>query len=177
MNKDLTKEENSSQSVYVGPDNSATVTCPHCKIRYKVDVGKVTAPRRTAKLKCKCEHAFSVFFECREHPRRDLDGKGYYRTIKQVHVRGQYRTVPASKGFADMLLRNISRSGIGFVVPTGHELDIGNEVEVMFTLDDEDQTRLERTAVVRRLGEGNYVGCEFMDVGHFDKATGFYVVT
>jgi hypothetical protein len=30
---------------------------------------------------------------------------------------------------------------------------------------------------VRRLAEGNYLGCEFTDVGHFDEATGFYVVT
>jgi hypothetical protein len=30
---------------------------------------------------------------------------------------------------------------------------------------------------VRRIAEGNYLGCEFMDVGHFDKATGFYVTT
>jgi predicted Zn finger-like uncharacterized protein len=177
MKKDLTKEENTSQSVYVGPDNSATVTCPHCGIRYKVNAGKVTTRGRSSKLRCKCDGSFSIFFEYRENPRRDLDGKGYYRTIKEVHVRGQYRTVPTSEGFTDMLLRNISRSGIGFVVPTGHELDVGNEVEVMFTLDDEDQTRLERTAVVRRLAEGNYVGCEFMDVGHFDEATGFYVIT
>ena len=44
-------------------------------------------------------------------------------------------------------------------------------------LTDEDQTRMERNAMVRRLAEGSYVGCEFMDVGHFDKTTGFYVIT
>lgn len=177
METDLTDEENSAQTVYVGPNNSATVTCPHCGIRYKVNAGKVKTRGLNSKLRCKCKGSFSVFFEYREHPRRDLDGKGYYRTIKQVHVRGQYRAVPASGGFVDILLRNISRSGIGFVVPTGHNLSVGNEVEVMFTLDDEDQTRIERNAMVRRLAEGNYVGCEFMDIGHFDKATGFYVIT
>jgi predicted Zn finger-like uncharacterized protein len=173
----LRREEENSQSVFVGPDRSATVTCPHCGVRYKVNADKVTARGRSAKLRCKCKGRFSVFFEYRENPRRDLDGKGYYRTIQEVHVRGQYRTVPTSEGFTDMLLRNISRSGIGFVVPTGHELSVGMEVEVMFILDDEDQTRMERNAVVRRLAQGNYVGCEFMDVGHFDKATGFYVIT
>ena len=75
-----------------------------------------------------------------------------------------------------MLLRNISRSGIGFVVPTGHELNIGDKVEVMFTLDDEDQSRIERSAVVRRIAEGNYLGCEFTDFGHVDKDTGFYLM-
>jgi len=177
MKTDLTKETGSPQAVYVDSHNSATVICPHCRIRYKVNAGKVTTRGRSSKLRCKCKHAFSVFFEYREHPRRDLDGEGYYRTIKEVHVRGQYRTLPTSEGFTDMLVRNISRSGIGFVVPTGHELNIGDKVEVMFTLDDADQTRIERSAVVRRLAEGNYIGCEFMDVGHFDEATGFYVIT
>ncbi len=174
MKTDLTNEK---QAVYVGSDNSATVTCPYCRIRYKVNAGKVTTRGRSSKLRCKCERSFSVFFEYRENPRRDLHGKGYYRTVKEVHVRGQYRTLPTSEGLTDMLVRNISRSGIGFVVPTGHELDIGDKVEVMFTLDDADQSRIERSAVVRRIAEGNYLGCEFMDVGHFDKATGFYVTT
>jgi hypothetical protein len=177
MTTDLNKEEDDAQAVYVGPDNSATVSCPHCGIRYKVNAGKVTTRGRSAKLRCKCEGSFSVFFEYRENPRRDLDGKGYFRTIKEVHVRGQYRAVPTAEGFTDMLLRNISRSGIGFVVPTGHNLSVGSEVEIMFTLDDADQTRMERNAVVRRLAEGNYVGCEFMDIGHFDKTTGFYIIT
>lgn len=177
MKMDLTNEKDSTQAVFVGSDNSATVTCPHCGMRYRVNTAKVTTRGRSSKLRCKCKGSFSVFFEYRENPRRDLDGKGYYRTIKEVHVRGQYRTMPTSGGLTDMLLRNISRSGIGFIVPTGHELTIGNEVEVMFTLDDADQTRIERSAVVRRLAEGNYVGCEFMDVGHFDEATGFYVIT
>jgi predicted Zn finger-like uncharacterized protein len=177
MKTDLPREKDSCQAVYVGSDNSATVTCPYCGTRYRVNTRKVTTRGRSSKLRCKCERSFSVFFEYRENPRRDLDGKGYYRTIKEVHVRGQYRTLPTSEGFTDMLLRNISRSGIGFVVPTGHELNVGDKVEVMFTLDDADQTRIERSAVVRRLAEGSYIGCEFMDVGHFDKATGFYVIT
>jgi len=174
MKTDPTKEK---QAVYVGSDNSATVTCPHCKTRYKVNAGKVTTRGRSSKLKCKCERSFSVFFEYRENPRRDLHVKGYYRTIKEVHVRGQYRTVPTAKGFTEMIVRDISRNGIGFVVQAGHELKIGDKVEVMFTLDDLDQSRTERTAVVRRIAEGNYIGCEFMDVGDFDEATGFYVIT
>jgi hypothetical protein len=76
-----------------------------------------------------------------------------------------------------MLVKNISRTGIGFVVPSGHELEVGDSVELMFRLDDEERSHVERTAVVRRVVEGDYVGCEFTDIGHVDKATGFYVMT
>ena len=57
------------------------------------------------------------------------------------------------------------------------KLEVGDKVELMFRLDDEERSHVERTAVVRRVVEGNYVGCEFMDIGHLDTATGFYLMT
>jgi len=128
-------------------------------------------------LRCKCGHRFSVFFEFRENPRRELYVDGHYRTIKEVYVRSTVRSVPTSEGFVRVLVQNISRTGIGFVVPIGHELKVGDRVEVMFTLDDAKGSRIERTAAVRWIAEGNYLGCEFTDFGHVDRATGFYVMT
>ena len=178
MNDDPTKEDTGRQEVFVGSDNTATVTCPHCRARYKLNAGKMEPRGRTFKLKCKCGDGYSVFFEFRENPRRPLDVKGFYRKVKEVHVRGTIRTVPASEGGLDkMQVKNISRTGIGFVVPTGHGLKVGDKIEMMFTLDDVDGSRMERTAVVRRLAGDDYIGCEFMDVGHFDDTTGFYVIT
>ena len=76
-----------------------------------------------------------------------------------------------------MQVKNISRTGIGFVVPTEHNLKVGDRIEVMFKLDDTESTRMERTAIVRRVVEENYLGCEFTDIGHIDKDTGFYVMS
>jgi hypothetical protein len=145
-------------------------------MRYKVNAGKVTTRGCNSKVRCKCKHSFSVFFEFRENPRRELHVKGFYRLIKEIHVRGHSRATPTSERLNAMLVKNISRTGIGFVVPNGHELKVGDTVELMFTLDDAERSRVERTAVVRRLAEENYLGCEFTDVGHFDEATGFYVI-
>ncbi|MBW2565647.1 MAG: PilZ domain-containing protein [Deltaproteobacteria bacterium] len=166
-----------SQVVYVRQDNSATVTCPHCGVRYKVNAGKVTTCGRRCKLRCKCGHRCSVFFEFRENPRRELYVDGYYRPIREVYIRGAARTGPTSESLVLVLVQNISRTGIGFVVATGHELKVGDRLEIMFTLDDPEQSRVEREGVVRRLAEDNYLGCEFTDFGHVDRATGFYVMT
>lgn len=76
-----------------------------------------------------------------------------------------------------MQVKDISRTGIGFVIPTGHSFRPGDKLELVFALDDEEHSRIERTAFVRRLAEGNYLGCEFTDIGHLDTATGFYVMT
>jgi hypothetical protein len=131
-----------------------------------------------SKLRCKCGKGYSAFFEFRENERRMLLVDGFYRKVKEVHVRGTMRAVPASRGGLDkMEVRNISRNGIGFLVRTGHDLKVDDKIEVMFKLDDEEGTRIERTAVVRRLAEDNYVGCQFMDVGHFDPVTGLYITT
>lgn len=178
MNEDRTKKDTGCQKVQVGADNTATVACPHCGLCYKVNALKVEPRGRSYRLKCKCGDGYSAFFEFRENPRRALHVKGFYRKVKEVYVRGTARTVPASEGGLDkMQVKNVSRTGIGFVVPTGHGLKVGDNIEVMFTLDDAEGSRMERTAVVRRVSGEDYVGCQFMDVGHFDEATGFYVIT
>lgn len=177
MKTNQTEKNGSCQAVNVRQDNSAIVTCPHCEIRYTVNAGKVKARGHTSKIKCKCGDSFSVFFEFRENPRRELYVDGYYRPIKEVYVRGAPRTAPISAGFVRVLVQNISRTGIGFVVPAGHELRVDDRVEIMFTLDDPEGSKIERTAVVRRLSEENYLGCEFTDFGHVDKDTGFFVMT
>jgi acetone carboxylase gamma subunit len=166
-----------SQIVYVKQDNAATVICPKCGIRYTVDAGKVTTRGRKSKLRCKCGESFSVFFEYRENPRRELYVDGYYRPIKEVYVRITVRSALASEDLVLVQVQNISRTGIGFVVPTGHDLKVGDRVEVMFTLDDTEGSHVERTAAVRWIDEGHYLGCEFTDFGHVDSATGFYVMT
>ena len=171
------KKHSSYKEVHVRRDNSAVVICPQCRIRCNVDAGKVTTRGRRFKLRCKCGHKFSVCFEFREFSRREHCVEGYYRTIRQVYVRSTTRPMHESRSFVRMLVKNISRTGIGFVVPTGHELEVGDTVEVMFTLDDTKRSHIERTAVVQRVVEGNYVGCEFTDIGHVDKGTGFYLMT
>ncbi len=177
MKKNQTEKNGSCQAVNVRQDNSAIVICPHCEIRYTVNAGKVKTRGRTSKIKCKCGQSFSVFFEFRENPRRELYVNGYYRPIKEVYVRGTARTAPTSEGFVQVLVQNISRTGIGFVVPAGHEVKVGDRIEIMFTLDDAEGSQIERTAIVRRLAEENYLGCEFTDFGHVDKDTGFFVMT
>ena len=176
MKKDLTEKESNRQLVHVRQENSGTLICPHCETSYRVDAGQVKT-RGELKVKCKCGHVFPVFCELRENPRRELSVKGYYRRIEEVHVRGSLRRAAGSDGFSNMIVINISRNGIGFVAATGHKLEVGDKVEVMFTLDDVQSTRMERTAIVRRVAEGNYIGCEFTDIGHIDKDTGFLVMS
>ena len=177
MKTNQTEKNGSCQAVNVRQDNSAMVICPDCEVRYTVNAGKVTTRGRKSKLKCKCGHTFSVFFEFRENPRRELYVDGYYRPIREVYVRGAARTAPTSEGLVRVLVQNISRTGIGFVVPAGHEVKVGDRIEIMFTLDDAEGSQIERTAIVRRLAEENYLGCEFTDFGHVDKDTGFFVMT
>lgn len=177
MKEDKTRKDRGGQQVAVEPDNSAIVTCPNCRVRYTVNAAAVTTRGRTSRLRCKCGHAFSIFFEFRETPRRQHVVKGYYRLFREFYVRGGTRTLRTSENFREMLVKDISRSGIGFKTATLHGLNIGERIEVMFTLDDLQETHIERKATVRRVAEGNYLGCEFTDLGYVDKDTGFFVMT
>jgi hypothetical protein len=169
-------KETECQKVGVRRDNTAIVFCERCGTRYKVNAGKVKRGGRKSRVKCKQGHSFLVFFEFRENRRRAFFDEGFYRPIKEVVLRGEHRKLPIAEKFEKMHIKNISRTGIGFVIPDGHELKPGDKIEVMFKADDENRSRMERTAIVRRLAEENYLGCEFTDIGCVDKTTGFLLM-
>ena len=175
MKKDLTEKEGNRQLVYVTQEKSGTLICPHCETSYGVDAEEMKTRGRDLKVRCKCGHIFAVFFEFRDTLRRGLSVSGDYRRLEEGHVRGRGRPISGSDGVGKMIVKNISRNGIGFVVPTGHKLEVGDKVQMVFKLDDVESTQMERTAIVQRVAEGNYIGCAFTDIGHIETDTGFFI--
>ena len=62
-----------------------------------------------------------------------------------------------------MLVKDVSPSGIGFTTLTTHSLKEGDKVKVKFSKGSGPASEVEKTAVVRRMDKGSYVGCEFAD--------------
>ena len=138
--------------------------CPHCGFSRSVNAAKFKDRRDPVKIRCKCQSAFSVFFEFRRA----------YR--KETHLRGKYSKLPVCEEWGRMVVKNISLTGIGFATFTMPNLKKGDEGTVKFTLDDKRRSDVEKDAVVRVVKD-NYLGCEFMEpVGFQDKALGFYLM-
>ena len=74
-----------------------------------------------------------------------------------------------------MFIQDLSLSGIGFKTVNGCNLQCGDIVKLMFTLDDTQATVVEKKAVIIHANEKK-VGCEFTNSKITDDVLGRYLV-
>lgn len=152
------------QNVYVGLDGNAVVKCPNCKAVKNFAVDKFRDSKHTLNVKCGCQQTFPV----------NLDFRKFFR--KQTKLTGDYLLLPKKIHHGRMMVVNISKVGLGLQILGNHELLVGQELQVSFTLDDDGGSLLVRKVVIRLISE-NYLGCEFVDDVSHDKVLGFYLMT
>jgi len=145
-----------TERAYVNPgDNTVVLKCPHCgtaKIRH---VGKFKGSKRRVKVRCSCGAVFSVSFDFRKTPRRETHREGYYTKL------------PEARAWRKMLATDVSITDMGFTALGKHDLKIGDELKVRFTLDDHRCSKIEKKAIVRRVKD-RHIGCEFVASLAFD---------
>jgi hypothetical protein len=151
------------QNVYVGPNNTAQIQCPNCGISKTLDVAKFKGRKDPLKLQCKCKSSALVFLEFRKGFRKKTNLEGVYTTLTRDDKGGR------------IFVQNLSKKGIGFTTFSNHKLSQGDEIKVVFTLDDQKKSKVEKHAVVRNT-ESNYVGCEFTGKDDHDKNLAFYLM-
>ncbi|MDY6987106.1 MAG: PilZ domain-containing protein [Thermodesulfobacteriota bacterium] len=152
------------QKVYVNPDNTAVVKCPHCDTTKVVHVGKFKGPKRRLKIRCTCNASLPVTFEFRKAYRKETSLQGFYAKAPPAQAPGKIE------------VKDISMTGIRFVTASPHTLRKGDEVIVRFTLDDRKRSKIEKKAVVRWIKERS-VGCRFSESVQYDKVFGFYLMS
>jgi hypothetical protein len=155
-----------TQKVYVGEDNKAALLCPHCGSSKTVDAAKYQDRKDPLEVKCACDSTFQVVFEFR---------KAFRKTTNLV---GHYCTLPRCKGWHEMIVENISPTGLGFKTLAAHGLKEGDQVRAKFRLDDGKRSLVDKDLIVREIRD-QQVGCQFassLQHGTSDKALGFYLM-
>ena len=151
------------QIVYVGPNDTALLKCLNCGISKTLDVGKFKGRKDPLKLQCKCKSSARIFLEFRKGFRKKTNLEGVYTVLTRDDEGGR------------IVVQNISKKGIGFTTFSNHKLSEKDEIQVVFTLDNQKKSRIEKHAIVRNT-EGNYVGCEFTGKNYHDTDLGFYLM-
>jgi hypothetical protein len=148
---------------FVRGNNTATIICPTCNTVKHISAEPYRHKKHAIKVRCRCGKIFTVLLDFRRH----------YR--KLTNLPGTYSITTAEKaGGGVAYIRNISRSGIGFTVSGRHHMEKGLRVMLEFHLNDRNQTKLRKEAVIRSINE-NYIGCQFPQHDPFEKALGFYL--
>ena len=142
--------------VFVNEDDKALLLCPHCGTRRTVNVAQFKNRKTPLRVKCLCRSAFNVQLECRRGSRKDTYSQGYYRKL------------PEDKEWGKILIRNVSRLGIGFVTLTTHNVKSGDQIRITLTSDNVDQGDIDKEATVRFVKD-KYLGCEFAEPLHLEE--------
>ena len=147
---------------FVKTNNTASIRCPSCALVKNIPVGKFRNSQHTLKTRCQCDTVFMVSLDFRKH----------YR--KPTNIDGVYTAIGGHGGGGQMQIDNISRSGVGFSLPEGHRMTVGQKVLLIFKIDDKKQTELTKKVIIRRI-HNNSFGCEFANMNQVGKDLGFFL--
>ncbi len=151
------------QKAFVKTNDTASIRCPKCDLGKNIAVGRFRDVKHTLKTRCRCGCHFMVALDFRKHYRKPTKLPGFYTL-----------TSPPTNGEGKMQVRNISRSGVGFSVSGVHNITVGQQAVLNFTLDNKKQTKLVKKVVIRAIRD-NFIGCEFLDQTQIGKDLGFYL--
>jgi hypothetical protein len=146
---------------FVSENGLAAITCPNCGLTKQVPVADYCGKQNTIKVRCRCQQTFTTELEFRQYHRKPTDLSGIYDVVSDT-------------GGGRAVIKDLSRNGIGFMVSGIHNVKVGHNILIDFSLDDQKQTKLRKKAVVRSVSK-NRIGCEFKKDQAFEKDLGFYL--
>ena len=148
MREDEIMSDANSRKIHVRYNDTAVISCPHCSGQKTMPVGSYRGSKTRVKIKCECKNIFTVNLEFRKNVRKKTNLSGEFTNHSQNNIRG------------DIVVRDLSMSGLKFVSMDIDKFMNGDEMTVLFKLDIADGATIKKQAIVRNIHE-NAVGCEF----------------
>lgn len=163
MVKDKIMPESKVPKTYVRPDNTAVLTCPHCKYQKVILANKFKGHNHKLKVKCLCQNVFMVVIEFRK------------RVRKKTFLRGTYINHSQKDSGGYLVIENISVTGVAISNVDVNKFKVGDELSLEFALDDEYGTEIKKEAIVRSVRQSN-IGCDFeKPEDDFGSKLGYYI--
>ncbi len=152
--------------IYVRPDDTAVISCPHCGRQKTVPVSSYKGSKSRVKIKCGCKNVFTVDLEFRKKVRKKTNLPGKFTNHSQKNSRG------------DIIVTNLSMDVLEFATMDIDKFKNGDEISVSFKLDNADRTTIKKEVIVRNIRE-NTVGCEFEKSSQYapDGSLGYYIMS
>jgi len=149
------------EKVYVDYTNQVKIICPKCGLEKNKNVFKFKDTHKGLKAKCKCGEVF----------RFTLDFRKYFR--KNVRLAGEY-FVQEKDEKGEILIEDISMTGINFAILKPHNFYKNDTVELKFTLDNPMKTRVQKLVKIIWTID-HTVGARFNDPKSIERDFDFYL--
>jgi hypothetical protein len=151
------------KKIYVDHTNIAAIICPKCGLEKKIDVANFKETHKRLKAKCRCGEIFRFALEYRKN----------YR--KKVRLAGEY-VVQGKDERGEIIIEDISASGIRFASLKPHYISRNDTVELKFTLDNQRRTQIQELVKIVWIIDRN-IGAVFINPKSLEKDLGFYLKT
>ncbi|MGV8073385.1 MAG: PilZ domain-containing protein [Syntrophobacteraceae bacterium] len=154
--------------VFVEEGKKALIVCNQCGKSANVCEASISRYGTPIKAKCPCGYAFDVQFEIR---------KNYRKTINLL---GFCTALGSKTPIGSITVTDISTSGVGLTLDAGlhlgRKIKEGDILEIEFSLDDNNRSKIKTRIVVRNI-QGNQLGGQFSGLDqHTAKLIGFYLM-
>ena len=142
-----------NQKYFVNKHSQLSIQCLACKKTRTFPVEFLRERQQAIKVKCSCEHTFTIDIEFRKH----------YR--KKVNFPGRYRLATASaEEVNNCTVADLSLGGLSIKIINDESIEEHDELIVNFKLDDQGHHEIERKIHVRHIDQKDRVGGEFIDL-------------
>jgi hypothetical protein len=149
------------RTFFTNRNSQVTIICPDCGSSRTTDASKFKNANKEVTATCKCGTKFKFIVEFRKH----------YR--KKVKLPGEY-VIPSKKGLNQMLVEDISVSGLGFITLDPHGIRKDDIFEVNFRLDNAKKSEIHKQVVAMTVRD-RFVGVKFLDKSN-EQDLGFYLM-
>ena len=140
---------------YVDENDQAIIICHKCGINKNLDVTKFKDTHKRLKAKCRCGEVFQLTLDFRRH----------YR--KKVQLSGE--CFIQEKGERDdILIIDVSMSGVNFTTFKPHNFSIDDTVELKFTFDNPMRTKVREPVIIKRIADRN-VGAQYINQSRMQR--------
>ena len=155
-----------STRVYLDANGEGTITCIACGVKRSINMNKYGGGigGKTLNAQCRaCSAVFRATFDFRRHGR------------VHVHLPGRLLQLRTREEVEPIVVTSLSMKGLGFVTAPGMSIGVGDKYEVVFVLDDEDQSVLFEEIVITRV-RGTRVGASFSPSHYANHDLIFFVM-
>ena len=137
------------EKVYVDNNNQVMIVCPKCGTNKNIDVAYFKDTHKRMKAKCPCGESFRFILEFRQTYRKNFRLAGEY-FVQEKDEKGE------------ILIEEISASGIRFASLKPHNITKDDTVELKFNLDNPMKTEIRELVKIIWLN-GRHVGAQYID--------------
>lgn len=136
-------------TIYTDDTNRVSIICPKCKSEQNIDTTNFKDTQKKLKGTCRCGEPYQFTIEYRRRYREDVRLTGEY-FIEGIKEKGQ------------IIIRDLSMSGIRFECLNPHHISKDEELRVKFRLDNSKRTEIRKHVKVMWVRDST-IGADFIE--------------